>query len=152
MYKAICLLILLLGINCSDHGVGAPDLGMAAMDLGMAAADLGMTAADLSMAPMDLSLPGPPRLCNPNNWCWENPQPQGNYLYGVWGADANNVWAVGFGGTILRWNGTAWAAQTSALLPNRYARSAGRLSSHVTPPWAVAPVRAVTSTAVPCPP
>ena len=24
-------------------------------------------------------------------------------LYGVWGIDANNIWAVGEGGTILRW-------------------------------------------------
>jgi hypothetical protein len=34
-------------------------------------------------------------------------------LYGVWGTDANNVWAVGVGGTIVKWNGTTWAAQIS---------------------------------------
>ena len=34
-------------------------------------------------------------------------------LYGVWGTDANNVWAVGERDAILKWNGTAWTAQTS---------------------------------------
>lgn len=31
----------------------------------------------------------------------------------VWGSDPANVWAVGVGGTILKYNGTAWTAQTS---------------------------------------
>lgn len=34
-------------------------------------------------------------------------------LLGVWGANANNVWAVGAGDTIVKWNGMAWAVQTS---------------------------------------
>ena len=25
-------------------------------------------------------------------------------LYGIWGTDANNVWAVGYPGTILKWS------------------------------------------------
>ncbi len=32
-------------------------------------------------------------------------------LRGVWGSAANNVWAVGDGGTVIRWNGTAWSPQ-----------------------------------------
>lgn len=38
---------------------------------------------------------------------------------GLWGADANNIWAVGSGtrGSIYRWNGTNWTAQTTSL-PN----------------------------------
>ncbi len=36
-----------------------------------------------------------------------------NALRGVWVSNATNVWAVGDGGTILKWNGTAWSAQTS---------------------------------------
>ncbi|MEN8575489.1 hypothetical protein, partial [Klebsiella pneumoniae] len=31
----------------------------------------------------------------------------------VWGDTASNVWAVGTGGTLLRYNGTAWAVQPS---------------------------------------
>ena len=34
-------------------------------------------------------------------------------LRAVWGSDASNVWAVGDGGVILKWNGTTWTAQTS---------------------------------------
>lgn len=37
-------------------------------------------------------------------------------LNGVWGTDASNVWAVGQSGTIVRWNGTAWAAQQSGTM------------------------------------
>ncbi len=34
-------------------------------------------------------------------------------LTGIWGADANNIWAVGLNGTIIHWNGTTWRLQTS---------------------------------------
>ncbi len=36
-----------------------------------------------------------------------------NTLRGTWGSDAGNVWAVGDGGTILKWDGSTWSAQTS---------------------------------------
>jgi hypothetical protein len=38
-------------------------------------------------------------------------------LHGVWGASANDVWAVGEGATITHWNGTAWSAVAS---PSRF--------------------------------
>lgn len=47
-------------------------------------------------------------LCAPDGGCWEHPLPQGNDLVGIWGA-GGAVWAVGTAGTILRWDGTAWA-------------------------------------------
>src|SRR5262245_54453245 len=34
-------------------------------------------------------------------------------LYAVWGSDANNVWAVGHAGTIVKWNGAVWTPQPS---------------------------------------
>ena len=34
-------------------------------------------------------------------------------LRGVWGSDANNVWAVGEAGTILKYDGSSWSAQSS---------------------------------------
>jgi len=107
MHKTIRLFsvfVMLLVINCSDQTAGQLNLDMAAADLSVILTDLSVTPTDLTTAPMDLSLPGPPRLCSPDNWCWENPQPQGNGLYGVWGADPNNVWAVGLFGTILKTN------------------------------------------------
>ena len=35
------------------------------------------------------------------------------YLYGVWGTDANNIWAVGLSGAIQKWDGKTWTAQSS---------------------------------------
>lgn len=33
-------------------------------------------------------------------------------LYGIWGTDANNIWA--YGDVVLRWNGSAWVAQQTS--------------------------------------
>jgi hypothetical protein len=52
-------------------------------------------------------------VCSEDDWCWQTPIPQGNDLNGVWGNSATDVWVVGGGGTILRWDGTAWSASTS---------------------------------------
>ncbi len=49
------------------------------------------------------------QVCNPTGWCWENPQPQGALLWGVWVAGPNDAWAVGQNGTLLRWDGKGWA-------------------------------------------
>jgi hypothetical protein len=38
-------------------------------------------------------------------WQWQNPLPQGNSLYGVWGSSGSDVFAVGYGGTILHYSG-----------------------------------------------
>lgn len=46
-------------------------------------------------------------------WCWEHPLPFGMNLNAVWGAAANNVWAVGDGGTIVRYNGAKWTRMAS---------------------------------------
>ena len=36
-----------------------------------------------------------------DNWCWRNPLPTGNNVRAIWGSEADDVWAVGSGGTIL---------------------------------------------------
>lgn len=36
-----------------------------------------------------------------------------NPLFGIFGTDASNIWAVGDKGTILHWDGTSWLSQTS---------------------------------------
>ncbi|MDM8000872.1 MAG: hypothetical protein QUS33_13005, partial [Dehalococcoidia bacterium] len=41
-------------------------------------------------------------------------------LYGVWGADASNIWAVGGAGTILYYNGTSWSAGPPWIRPSGY--------------------------------
>lgn len=123
MYRAV-LLMLLVGIHCNPSGATAPDprpgdLGIAALDLSVAAdlsataaADLSMAAPDLG-APADLSPPAPVRVCSKDNWCWENPLPQGNWLTGIWAADANNIWIVeDRQGRVLKWNGSRWAQES----------------------------------------
>lgn len=39
---------------------------------------------------------------------WDAPSP-----FRRLGHQTNNVWAVGNGGTIIKWNGTVWTTQTS---------------------------------------
>src|SRR5438477_1289139 len=48
-------------------------------------------------------------------WVWQNPLPQGNWLFGVSFTDANNGTAVGWYGTILRTTdgGRHWIIQSS---------------------------------------
>jgi hypothetical protein len=46
-------------------------------------------------------------------WTWQNPLPQGNLLYSVWGNSSSDVFAVGYDGTILHYNGSAWSAMSS---------------------------------------
>jgi hypothetical protein len=59
----------------------------------------------------------PPDLqgtCNEAGWCWQRPLPQGNTLRGGWAAAADDVWAVGDGGTILHWDGRTWTSRRIA--------------------------------------
>lgn len=53
-----------------------------------------------------------PASCSSHDFCWQNPLPQGNALLSIWGTDDNNVWAVGDAGTVLKWDGKAWTAQS----------------------------------------
>lgn len=94
--------------RCGDNDVqvgevcdGSPPQGQSCLDYGF---DIGvvsctsictpaLTECELfGWIPVDTGLPDP-------------------RLHGVWGADANNVFAVG-DGVVLRWNGTAWEQQT----------------------------------------
>ena len=49
-------------------------------------------------------------------WQWQNPLPQGNDLYDVWGSSSSDVFVVGGGGTILHYDGSEWTAMTSGTL------------------------------------
>src|SRR5215472_7469425 len=50
---------------------------------------------------------------SPDNWCWRNPLPTGNNVRAIWGSGASDVWAVGFGGTILHCDGSGWTSVPS---------------------------------------
>ena len=85
-----------------------------------AAPDAALDAA-LDAAPPDQATPDtiPPvtpikkGLCFEDGWCWINPLPQGNTINGVWGQGPSSVFAVGNGGTILRFDGTQWTQMAS---------------------------------------
>jgi hypothetical protein len=49
------------------------------------------------------------------SWEWQQPLPQGNLLYSVWGSSSSNVFAVGGNGTILKYNGSTWESMTSGI-------------------------------------
>ena len=65
--------------------------------------------------------PLPPRLpslggaCMDSGVCWENPTPQGNDLYGVWGLSPTDLWMVGNIGTVLRYDGARWTKMTTGI-------------------------------------
>jgi hypothetical protein len=48
-------------------------------------------------------------ICSVDNWCWENPLPQGHDLLGAFATPGGEQWVVGKGGTVLRWNGSTWS-------------------------------------------
>ncbi len=41
------------------------------------------------------------------SWEWQNPLPQGNVIYGIWGSSENNAFAIGAEGTILHYDGSS---------------------------------------------
>lgn len=53
-------------------------------------------------------------LCSADGFCWELPAPQGETLRAVWGAAANDVWAVGDGGVVLHFDGSVFTAAERA--------------------------------------
>lgn len=64
---------------------------------------------------------GPPEpelsgLCSADNWCWQNPLPQGNTFHSVCFKDRNHGWAVGDYGAIFHTSdGQEWSPQDSGV-------------------------------------
>ena len=55
---------------------------------------------------------------NAQGWHWDNPYPQGNTLYSVWGSSATDIFAVGECGTIIHYDGTNWTVMYSTTYNN----------------------------------
>ena len=36
-------------------------------------------------------------------------------LYGIWGSDSCNIWAVGHNGAVIKWNGESWSSVASGV-------------------------------------
>jgi len=60
-------------------------------------------------------------VCSSDGWCWALRTPQGLTLNDVWGTGPNNVFAVGVGGVVLRFDGAFWSAQASSTTADLYA-------------------------------
>src|SRR3954447_26431840 len=56
-------------------------------------------------------------------WTWQNPQPQGNDLWGVRFADASNGWAVGRRGLVMHTGdgSNSWQIQDGATTEDLFA-------------------------------
>jgi hypothetical protein len=61
-------------------------------------------------APVDAGAGGnpPPTGSCRGDWCWVYPLPQGNMIFAMWGASANDVWALADHGVLMRYRAGAW--------------------------------------------
>jgi hypothetical protein len=83
-------------------------------DVDAAVSDLLLDAApDPDMAPDTIPDPPPP-IASDDGWQWVHPLPQGQALASIWGDANDNLWAVGIGGTILRYDGYYWRKEDSS--------------------------------------
>lgn len=86
----------------------------------------GWSGACAGVGPCDLQVTRPisaqarfvPQLCTAGKVCWESPLPLDVALNAVWGFATDNVWAVGDGGQILRYDGKIWTLQVSGVTRN----------------------------------
>lgn len=46
-----------------------------------------------------------------SEWQWQNPIPQGNMLTGLWGSSPGDIWAVGWAGTVVHYDGASWTPE-----------------------------------------
>src|SRR5260221_13237206 len=90
------------GLVDAGAGPDAPADAATLSDAGDGSADQGRTRARFGN-------------CSSGGWCWASPHAvlQAANLQAVWGSGPNDVWAVGAGGVILHWNGTAWTSSPS---------------------------------------
>lgn len=62
-------------------------------------------------APLQVTARFAPKICSQDDWCWDNPLPQGNTLRAAWASSEKDVWAVGDHGTVIRWDGEEWTRE-----------------------------------------
>lgn len=115
--RRLVVLLLVAAVGCSDDDKPAADLGLdrAVRDLASGeavGADAGSDLAKPDLAKPDLYPPSPWKVM---------PTSASDPLYAVYGLSAQNAWAVGKGGTILRFDGTAWTTMLNPEKADLYA-------------------------------
>jgi len=62
-------------------------------------------------ASVDAGTTSSPGFCDgmDGGWCWENPLPHGWTVRGLFVTDAGDVWTVGEGGLLGKWDGQTWS-------------------------------------------
>lgn len=58
-----------------------------------------------------------PYFCSADQFCWLQPRPQGTTLHALSGSGPAEVFAIGGGARMLKWNGTYWASAATPPLP-----------------------------------
>jgi hypothetical protein len=100
-----------LASGCNGSGACAPGQTSDCTPFACAGGRCGATcASDNDCAPTGVCTPAGKcvrQACSSDGWCWHNPRPFGGPA-GVWSNSATNVLAVGLGGSLARWDGTAW--------------------------------------------
>lgn len=97
----------------SDQPIGASDARDAPPDM----SGLDQRRDEGFDGPGDVASDGGPPvvdltgICTESGWCWQRARPQGNDLAAVWVAADDDVWAVGYGGTIIHWDGRTWTSR-----------------------------------------
>jgi len=95
------------------------------------AATLALVAAILAiLVPLSSPAYADP-IVSPDGWEWQNPLPQGNPLFGIWGSSSSDVHAVGEGGTILHYDGSTWSGMSSGTTTGELMSVWGSSSSNV---------------------
>lgn len=63
-----------------------------------------------------LSIFGKPQIVFGAGWEWQNPFPCGNGIIGIWGSSGTDVFAVGWNGTIIHYDGSSWSSMNSGTI------------------------------------
>jgi hypothetical protein len=131
--KMRSMFALLLAGACGNSSSGGPATSPAPSPSDTApaaAAPIPSTSARLPPGPAPQSadpvaaLAGLEGLCGSGGWCWRRPTPIGVQLNAIWASSPNDIWIGGDRGTVLHWDGKAWASRPLPIPPPPYEQTA----------------------------
>ena len=131
---SFCLLALTFG--CNPSGGNDRGLGEDPLDLGIPSPDGGQTdggaisdgGSNSDAGDGGTSVAG--SVCTPSGFCFEYPAKFGIALNDVWASSPIDVWAVGYSGALLHFDGTSWTIAKSPTRNTLYG-IVGRSSSNI---------------------